>query len=483
MKNANRLIITAVTALLLGHGWGNAEEPLNGLGTLELLSRTFRQVYEEVAPAVVLIRTSPDMGATFGRQRRLPPDHPRLPNPYEERSAGLGSGTLVSSDGYILSNYHVVEGSDSITVVLADRRSFQAEVVGFDSLIDIALLKIDAGRLPVARLGESTDLQVGDWVLAIGHPLGLGSTLTHGIVSALGRSADVIEAQYGIESFIQTNAVINPGNSGGPLLNLAGEVVGINTAISTRTGWYMGYALAIPIDLIEEAMADILEYGRVVRGYLGIEMEQVDQRLVDEMLLDMPAPRGILVDQILAGTPAERSELAAGDIIMEVDDLPVDRPNQVQTGIYGRDPGDVVNLSVLRDGTSLEIRIVLGEQEEDRLLAEGHRRLDALGLTVELLGLKMAEQLGFTAQVAAELGYGAGQHVVVVVGVDPAGPAAIKGIQVSDVITEIDDEPIKSVDAFFRSISHLETDKSALFWFWRPDRGIDVRALKIAGQG
>ena len=482
MRQIGLLIVTAVTAVTVGTvATGRAEE-LSSSGALELLSRTFRQAYEDVAPAVVLIKTTPGSNATFGQRRRLPPSHPRLPEMPDEERFHIGSGTIVSADGYILSNYHVVEGADSIAVILADRRSFQAEVVGFDSLIDIALLKVDAGTLPVAPLGESAQLQVGDWVLAIGHPLGLGSTLTHGIVSALERSADVIEAQYGIESFIQTNAVINPGNSGGPLLNLAGEVVGINTAISTRTGWYMGYALAVPIDLVEEAMVDILEYGRVVRGYLGIEMAQVDQRLVDEMHLDMPAPHGVLVDSILVGTPAERSQLAAGDIILNVDGLPVDRPNEVQTSIYARDPGDRVSLSILRDGAPLQIQIILGEQEEDRLMAEGHRRLDALGLTVELLGAKMAEQLGFTPEIAAELGYDGGQHVVVV-DVDPAGPAAIKGIQISDVITEIDDEPIESIDTFLRSISHLETGKSALFWFWRPDRGIDVRALRIAGQG
>ena len=213
-----------------------------GLERFEDLSRGFRSVYDRVAPAVVLIQTS---GAT----RQLPRFHPRIDPGDGGGLSGLGSGVIVSEAGYILSNHHVIKGADSIQVTLHDRRRFPARVVGGDSLIDIALLQIDAPDLPVASLGRSEDLLIGDWVLAIGYPLGMGTTLTHGIVSALGRRARVIEAEYGIESFIQTNAVINPGNSGGPLLDLQGRVVGVNTAISTRTGFFMGYGLAVPIDL------------------------------------------------------------------------------------------------------------------------------------------------------------------------------------------------------------------------------------------
>ena len=190
--------------------------------------------------------------------------------------SGLGSGVIVSADGYILSNHHVIRNADSIEVTLHDRRRLTARVVGVDSLIDIALLKVEAQNLPTADLGRSADLQIGEWVLAIGFPLGMGTTLTHGIVSALGRQADVIDGAGVIESFIQTNAVINPGNSGGPLLDLRGQVIGVNTAISTKTGYFMGYGLAVPIDLAHEAMNDFLEHGRVVRGYLGIAMGDVD---------------------------------------------------------------------------------------------------------------------------------------------------------------------------------------------------------------
>ena len=468
-------------ALLLALGVpAGAVEPADR-SALEKLSRTFRDAYKEVAPAVVLVRTTPSHRQL---RRLLPQSHPDLPGgPQDrERFRGLGSGTIVSDDGYILSNYHVIQGAESIRVTLSDRRSFGAEVVGFDSLIDIALLKVDARELPVASLGSSDELEIGDWVLAIGHPLGLGSTLTHGIVSALGRAARVIRAEYSIKSFIQTNAVINPGNSGGPLLNLSGEVVGINTAISTRTGWYMGYGLAVPIALAQEAMADILEHGRVVRGYLGISMEQVNQTLVDDMHLAMSTPHGVHVNKTLPGTPAERSELTEGDVILRVDGIPVDRPNEVQTLIYARDPGDVVGLSVLRDSSTLQIQVVLGEQEEDRLLAEGHRRVDALGMTVEVLSYERAGQIGFTDEIAAQLGFSEDEAVVVVVDVDPAGLAATKDIRVSDVITEVDDRRIDSFDTFFRSVSQLEVGESALFWLWRPQRGIDVRALRIAEE-
>jgi serine protease Do len=449
-------------------GWSAAEDRLSEreLHVLDLLSRSFRQVYQRAAPTVVLVNTRQALLA----QRELPPSHPRqLP--------GLGSGVLVSSDGYILSNHHVIENADAISVTLHDRRVFPARVIGSDPLIDIALLKIDAQNLPSATLGRSDQLQIGDWVLAIGHPLGMGSTLTHGIVSALGRQGNVIKEEYSIESFIQTNAVINQGNSGGPLLNLRGEVVGINTAISTPTGYFIGYGLALPIDLAREAMNDLLARGRVVRGYLGITMDEVTPELIAREGLGLAHPQGVYINS--AAGPARRGGVEDGDVLLQVEGREVNHPNEVQTLIYAKDPGDTVAVEVLRRDARLWLTVVLGEREEDQRLAQGHRRLLDLGLAVRELTAEEAEQLGFTPQVADQLGFSPDDRPVVIAEVQSEGPAASRGLEARDVITEVDQHRVTSLEELSRLVAGLEPGKSALFWVWRSDQGIDVRSLKI----
>ncbi len=470
---ANAMATAAFIALLVGIAPCAIAQ--DSVQSLRELSYTFRTTYEQVRPAVAQIATTRQWHSS---RSGLPQFHPEIP---EEALRGLGSGTIVSDDGYILSNYHVIEGADSILVTLADRRTFEAEVVGFDSLIDIALLKIEAHRLPHVRLGDSNQLQIGDWVLAIGYPLGMGSTLTHGIISALDRRADIFGGSgYAIESFIQTNAVINPGNSGGPLLNLDGEVIGINTAISTRTGYYMGYGLAVPVNLAHEAMNDILVHGRVVRGYMGIIMDGVTQEIVRERGLEMDIPRGVLVTSVSSGGPAERSGLRDGDIILAIGDQEVNSPNQIQSLMYGRDPGEYVRLTLLgAGGREKSLEVLLGEREEDLLLAEGKSRLLQLGLSVETLPADLAAELGFTPAIAEELGFSSSEGPVVVTAVDPLSPAADKGIKVRDVITEIDRERVTSLPQFVRILSRLEQNRSALFWFWRSENGVDVRALRM----
>ena len=469
--------IAFIAALLAGARPSIAQTPAESTQPLADLSRAFRHAYEQVRPAVVLI------AATTRQQKRpLPPFHPEIPEDFR----GMGSGTIVSDDGYILSNYHVVAHADSIQVTLADRRTYRAKVIGFDSLIDIALLKVEAQGLPTVQLADSDLLQIGDWVLAIGHPLGMGSTLTHGIVSALGRQAGVLnprsdeENRYAIESFIQTNAVINPGNSGGPLLDLQGRVVGINTAISTRTGYYIGYGLAVPINLAREVVDDLLVHGRIVRGHLGVAMApEMTQELIREHGLDMEQPRGVCLIQVQPNSPAARGGLLVGDVILSLDGIAVNHFNHLQTLIYGRDPGETINLQIMRQNQLHQVAVVLGEREDDRLLSEGHQRLAQLGLSVEPLPAELATELGFVGELAAELGFEQGEEPVVVVEVDPEGLAADKGIQVRDVITEVDQERVTSLEQFVRFVSELEEGQSALFWFWRPETGIEVRALMI----
>ena len=474
-----RMGIAFIAALLMCSLPSMAQVQTESTQPLADLSRAFRQAYEQVRPAVVLIAAT-----TRLRQKHvLPPFHPEIP---DEDFRGMGSGTIVSDDGYILSNYHVVAGADSIQVTLADRRTYQAEVIGFDSLIDIALLKVEAQGLPTVQLADSDQLQIGDWVLAIGHPLGMGSTLTHGIVSALGRQAGIFnrrsdeENRYAIESFIQTNAVINPGNSGGPLLDLQGRVVGINTAISTRTGYYIGYGLAVPINLAHEVVDDLLVHGRIVRGHLGVAMEsEITQELIRKHGLDMERPRGVYLRDVQPNSPAERGGLRGGDVVLSLDGIEVNHFNHLQTLIYGRDPGETVNLQIMRQSQVRHVAVVLGEREDDRLLSEGHQRMAQLGFSVESLPAELATELGFVGELVAELGFEQSEKPVVVVGLDPEGLAADKGIQVRDVITEVDQERVTSLEQFVRFVSKLEEGQSAFFWFWRPDTGIDVRALRI----
>jgi len=452
-----------------------ASDPASDVAGLEELSRAFRAVYERVAPAVVQVHTvgTPHL--------ELPPQHPPVA-PFDGDVSGLGSGTVVRADGYILSNFHVIRGADSIRVTFADQRSASARVVGADSLIDIAVLKVDLEDLPAVALAEPGDLRIGDWVLAIGFPLGLGTTLTHGIVSALGRQVNVIESVYGIESFIQTNAVINPGNSGGPLLNLKGELVGVNTAISTRTGFYMGYGLAVPVGLVAEAWRDVLEHGRVVRGYLGLSMSAVTDQRMEGDPPATAAPRGVVVRPVDEFSPAARSGLQAGDVLLAIEGRRVDRPNQVQTLIYGRDPGEQVHLDLLRDGVEHTLAVTLGEREQDRRLARGRTQLAALGLQVAALTRARARALGFTDRIAADVGLTGEAPGVVIAAVEAGSPAARRGLAVDDIITEVDSTRVETPDDILRSVADLDAGEAALFWLWRPQRGVDVRFLRLDSE-
>lgn len=469
-----------LAALLAWPGVGSAQpsEARAARRDLEAVSAAFRDAYRKARPAVVLITTTRQWRDL---QRLLPPFHPPLREPPQhdgEEPHGLGSGIIVSTDGYILSNYHVIEGADSILATLQDRRVFAAHVVGQDSLIDVAVLKIDATGLQPAQLGDSDQLQIGDWVLAIGYPLGMGTTLTHGIVSALGRQASVIADEYGIESYVQTNAVINPGNSGGPLLNLDGEVVGINAAISTTGRYFMGYGLAVPVNLARAAMDDILAHGHVVRGYLGVEMDAVDQGTVDRLHLTMDHPSGVHIN-VLPESPAARGGLQNDDIVLTVGGHEVDSPNQVQALVYTLDPGDRVTLTLLRDGKRREAEVVLGEREADRLVAQGQERVSRLGLTVAPLDQQQATALGFDRDIARQLGFARGERAVVVTAVDEGSQAADRRIQINDVITDVDETRVTSVAQFVQLVSRLPAGESALLWLWRPQAGVDVRVLRI----
>jgi serine protease Do len=360
-----------------------------------------------------------------------------------------GSGFLVTSDGYILTNNHVVADADRIVVTLRDKRTLEAEIVGTDPTTDIAVIRVDARGLPSVALGDSDNARVGEWVLAIGNPgfadeSPLDFTVTGGIISAKGRplnilgaellAADPVAAQYAIEDFIQTDAVINPGNSGGPLVDLRGTVIGINTAIASSTGYSQGYGFAIPSNLARRVMRDLIEYGYVRRPLLGISIADVTPE--DAEVYDLPAIAGVVVEDFAAQSPAEQSGLQRHDVIIAVAGTPVDRVGQLQRLVALHEPGDTVPLSVVRYGTALDVPVRLVEAEGAGRPARRQppRPLAGIGLELEEMTPGLARQLGF-----AESGG------VLVASVVPASPAARKNIGRDHRLVSIDRQPITSL--------------------------------------
>lgn len=322
--------------------------------------QAFIETAEKVNPAIVQITVVSDRGNDphgdffFFPFKDLP-----------KEQKGSGSGILISDDGYIITNNHVVENANKVTVGLYDKRRFDATVIGTDPLTDLAVIKIDAENLPLAYLGDSDKLKVGQWVMAIGNPLSLASTVTAGIVSAIGRGQlGLIRDSYGVENFIQTDAAINPGNSGGALVDLSGAVVGVNSAIATSgTGTYIGYGFAIPINLAKAVAKDLIAHGKVSRGYIGVNISEVDDAMAKS--LGMDKPRGIIIQNVLEGSAADESGLTAGDVILEIDGREVDAPNQLQSYVASQTAGTIVTLKIFRDGETIDKKVTLKARDEE----------------------------------------------------------------------------------------------------------------------
>ena len=340
----------------------------------------FTDLAEKHGPAVVNISTTQARTAQRGLPqfpnideddpmfeffRRFIPRQPG-PGPREFQSRSLGSGFVISGDGYILTNAHVVDNADEITVKLTDKREYRARVIGADKRTDIALLKIEASGLPTVRLGDPNRLKVGEWVVAIGSPFGFESTVTAGIVSAKGRSLP----QENFVPFIQTDAAINPGNSGGPLFNMKGEVVGINSQIYSRTGGFMGLSFAIPIDVAMDVQAQLRQSGRVSRGRIGVVIQEVSKELAESFGLSKPA--GALVNAVEKGGPAEKAGVETGDIILKFDGKPVANSGDLPRLVGNTKPGSRMSMEIWRKGSSREITVTVGEMPEDRV-ASGQR--------------------------------------------------------------------------------------------------------------
>ena len=426
------------------------EAPAVSLGAF---ANGFSSVLKPALPAVVNIRSSkvvkvqghggsPFFNDPFFRQFFGDQFGPR--GPQQEREQSLGSGVIITADGTVLTNNHVIDGATDIKVYLNDKREFKATLVGTDPKTDIAVLKIAANDLPTLPLGNSSSLQVGDLVFAIGDPFGIGETATMGIVSATGRGGLGIE---NYEDFIQTDAAINPGNSGGAMIDLHGNLVGINTAIVTGgSGGNQGVGFAIPINMAHNVVDQIREHGKVVRGYLGVYIQDVTPEIAKAFGLGQGG--GVLIGDVTPDTPAARAGLKKGDVVLQLNGAPVDSRNQLQVRISQTPPGTPVNLKVWRDGKTQDVTVKLGELPEKAAKAgsseEGGGALE--GVDVENLTPEIAQQLNLRP----------GTRGVVVSSVDPSSPAASQGLKQGDVIQEVNHRPVASVEEYRRALAGAE---------------------------
>lgn len=429
-------------------------------------SRAFSEIVSAVSPSVVNISSTKVIRRDSGPNAEDPffdffnPFHEfGLPKKWKEQS--LGSGVIVSRDGYIITNNHVVEQSEDIRVILYDRRSFRGKVVGSDPKTDIAVVKISASDLPTVAWGDSDRLQVGEFVLTIGNPFGLSHTVTMGIISAVGR-ANVGIADY--EDFIQTDAAINPGNSGGPLVNTRGELIGINTAIFSRSGGYQGIGFAVPSNMARLVMEQLMKQGKVVRGWLGVSIQEVTPELSQKFGLQ--DSRGALVADVTKGSPAEKAGILRGDIITTINGKDVKSVGSLRNLVAQSAVGSSVTLKVLRSGKEVAISAVIAELPKEiaaapqELLPEEAQRNAFSGITV----------MGLTREIARQLGLGPDEKGVVVVRVEPGSAADEAGIKKGDVIQEVDRKRVASVEDFRKIGAAIEPGNTALLFMNRGGR-------------
>lgn len=357
----------------------------------------------------------------------------------------VGSGFIISSDGYILTNFHVIKGANQIIVSLADRRELVAKVVGTDKLSDLALLKIKADHLPTVQLGSSAKLEVGQWVVAIGSPFGFQHSVTAGIVSAKGRSLPDPNGNY--VPFIQTDVPINPGNSGGPLFNLDGKVVGINSQIFTRSGGFMGLSFAIPVDVAMNVVDQLKAHGKVSRGWLGVLIQRVDRDLAESFKLKRAA--GALVTQVFAGSPAQKAGIEAGDIIIKFAGRDIDLSSDLPHVVGMTKPGATVNVEVVRNSVKKTLKVTIGKLDEAKVNSLAQSEGGAS--TNNRIGVDVKDM---SAEEKAHLGVDKGVLVVNV----SEGAAAVAGIQAGDVITTINNQWVNSTEQFEQMVRKLAPD-------------------------
>jgi serine protease Do len=427
----------------------------------------FTELVERNGPAVVNISTTSSARATAGAMPNVPEDDPFYeffrrfvpnPGPREFQSQSLGSGFILSADGFVLTNAHVVDAADEITVKLTDKREFKARVIGADRRTDIALLKIEAAGLPFVRTGDPNRLKVGEWVVAIGSPFGFENSVTAGIVSAKGRSLP----QENFVPYIQTDVAVNPGNSGGPLFNLRGEVVGINSQIYSRTGGFMGLSFAIPIDVANDVVQQLKAGGRVVRGRIGVVIQPITRELADSFGLQKPIgsfglqkPIGALVSNVEKGGPAEKAGVEAGDVILRFDGKAVTSSEDLPRIVGATRPGNRVTIQVWRNRAARDLQVTVAELQDDRAAGKPSSRRPTppgakppaaapgglFGLTLLELNVAQRKELNVQGGVLVE---------------NAAGAAARAGIRKGDVIVAVNNQDVKSAEHFRELMSAVD---------------------------
>jgi len=432
------------------------------------LDKGFATIVKQVRPAIVNITASvspsPQDGplpGPFGFGPNGP--YPRNPGwgeapfdpgpvpPRAPRGMGVGSGVIVASDGFIVTNHHVIDGAGEVTVTLIDKREFAGRVIGSDPQTDLAVIKIKAHDLPFIPWGDSTQVEIGDYVLAIGNPFGLNSTVTQGIVSALGRGGMGI-TQY--EDFIQTDAAINPGNSGGALVNTWGQLVGINTAILSRTGGNQGVGFAIPASMGKFVYDNLVKTGRVTRGYLGVGIQELTPDLATALHLSHSS--GALVTTVKENTPADKAGLRQGDTIVRYQDLPISDPRSLQRAVSRTPAGDHARLTVMRDGAEIQLETTIESHPDAVQVAAKTPATEDSGLS----GLRVTE---LTPQLASRLHLAGPVQGVVVEAVQPNSPPERAGLRPGDIISQVNRQPVRSLHEFQRAVSHLVHEQPALF--------------------
>ncbi len=425
---------------------------------LSRLSAALAEVANVAKPSVVNISTTSTVSAEEGPYGDLfnDPFFRRFfgdqDNPKRKfKSASLGSGVIVSESGYILTNNHVIKGAEEIKVLLSDKREFKGKVVGTDPRTDLAVIKIDAKGLPAAKMGDSKKLKEGDFVLAIGTPFGLNQSITMGIVSAVGRSNVGIAD---LEDFIQTDAAVNPGNSGGALVNMLGEVIGINTAIFSTSGGYMGVGFAIPSEMIRTVMDSIIKHGRVIRGWLGVSIQNLTPELAKS--LGIKQQTGVLVADVVKDSPAAKAGLKRGDVITHLDGKPVTDATNLRNTVAAAAPGKAVELKFIRDNKENSARVTLTEYKERKVTKKIDYNNVLKGITVQELTPALRDQL--------ELPANAGGVIITNISADSPSQAAL---QVNDIIIEVNRQEIRTLNDYDQAVSKIQESDTVLLLVYR----------------
>jgi serine protease Do len=446
---------------------GAQQNQMKPNSTLQALNEAYHNIGKTVTPSVVYVQVEMSGGSESDSQedpgqffhRFFGPDF-KFDMPKRGPEVGAGSGVIITANGYILTNNHVVANAkkNGIKVQLFDTREFKAKLIGTDKYTDLAVIKIDAENLPVAAIGNSDDVEVGHIVFAIGAPLGLKSTMTQGIVSALGRNIGIIGDAYGIENFIQTDAAVNPGNSGGPLVNINGEVVGINSAIATTNARYQGYSFAIPLNLAKQVATDIIKYGKFRRGFLGVQIRAVDAVYAKAAGLDKT--KGVAVESVTKDQSGDKAGIEYGDIILTVDGKEVNSTQELQTTIASKHPGSSITLKIWRDKKAIEKKVTLGSRDEEgEAVAEKvNSAKDETESEVEVDKTVDVKEIGVTVKsIDSKLKkrYEV-EKGVLVSDIEDLGPAQERGLRKGDVVTDIGDQKISTPDQFEQSIKKLK---------------------------